>query len=356
MVRLHALEQVDDTLVCEVDTPGRIRSHKGVNLPDSDLDIEMPTERDRRFATWAIEHELDWVAMSFVRNADDVRALDAHMRSCTGSSERPLPIVAKMEVPKAIEHAKTIAQEVDAMMVARGDLGVEMDLALVPSIQKHLLAVTRDARKPCIVATQMLQSMIESPVPTRAEASDVATAIFDGADAVMLSGETAVGQYPVEAVSTMHRISRITETTMRRLSLSTGCDLEPMVTGSCGAHRALVQGAWRVARMMKARCIVVPSNRGVHAQALSRNDFQLPVLALAEDCKTIRRMLLYRGVTPVQVEPMPIGRDLVYRAEQEVTARGWAEPGQHVVVLSSEPVDGAGVKIIVHCIGEEAED
>ena len=352
LVCLVARSLEGDRLDCEVVVPGRISSHKGVNLPDTDLDIDMPTERDRRFASWAVEHDLDWVAMSFVRSADDVRSLDAHLRSCAGTEDRPIAIVAKMEVPRAIDHARSIVEEVDAVMVARGDLGVEMDLALVPSIQKHLLAVARDARIPCIVATQMLQSMIESPVPTRAEASDVANAIFDGADAVMLSGETAVGAWPVESVETMHRICRITESTMRSLSISTGGDLEAASPVDLGPLEALVDAAWTAALACDATCLVVPSRSGIHARHLSRNTFHLPVLSLAEDPRVVRRMLLLRGVTPVQVDRMPDRSSLVPMADALVRRHGWAEDGETIVVVARDDEVDSGARIIVHRMGE----
>ncbi len=352
LVRLVARECDADRLVCQVEVSGRISSHKGVNLPDTDLDIELPTQRDLQFATWSIEHDLDWVAMSFVRSADDVLALDDRMRSLAGTEHRPIPIVAKMEVPRAIDHARSIADVVDALMVARGDLGVEMDLALVPSIQKHLLAVARDARIPCIVATQMLQSMIESPVPTRAEASDVANAIFDGADAVMLSGETAVGAWPVESVETMHRICRITESTMRSLSISTGGDLEAASPVDPGPLEALVDAAWTAALACDATCLVVPSRSGIHARHLSRNTFHLPVLSLAEDPRVVRRMLLLRGVTPVQVDRMPDRSSLVPMADALVRRHGWAEDGETIVVVARDDEVDSGARIIVHRMGE----
>lgn len=355
LVRLRAVEARDAALRCEVITGGRVSSHKGVNLPDSDLSIEMPTENDRRFASWAVDHGLDWIAMSFVRNANDVRALDAHLRTSSGSSERPIPIVAKIEVPGAVDHAAAIVAEVDALMVARGDLGVEMDIALVPAIQKHLLAVARDAGIPCIVATQMLQSMIEAPTPTRAEASDVATAIFDGADGVMLSGETAVGQYPVESVSTMARINRATETAMRRMRVTSGRDLEATQAAVLGPGRSLVRGIWSTARAVEARCVVVPSSTGQYARMISRNDFLLPVLALASDPRVIRRMLLYRGVTPVQSDDIPVGDALVQRADREVQERGWATAGEYILVVAGEiwRGDHAGAGILVHRVGAD---
>ncbi|HJO22734.1 MAG TPA: pyruvate kinase [Myxococcota bacterium] len=349
LVRLRATAHRDDTLICEVTAGGRVSSRKGVNLPDSDLSIELPTDQDRRFATWAIEHELDWIAMSFVRSADDVQALDAHLRKVSGQDKRPIPIVAKIEVPRAVDHASEIVSEVDALMVARGDLGVEIDIAMVPSIQKHLVAVARDAGIPCIVATQMLQSMIEAPTPTRAEASDVATAIFDGADGVMLSGETAVGRYPIEAVTMMARINRTTETAMRRMNVTSGKDLRASRTASFGPQGALVRAIWTAARSVDARCVVIPSSTGQYARLISRNDFLLPVLALASDPQIIRRMLLYRGVTPVQSDQIPEHEALVERAEQEVLTRGWAKAGEYVLIVAREfwCRDDAGAHILV---------
>jgi len=283
-------------------------------------------------------------------NAEDVRALDAHLRAESKRAERPIPIIAKIELPGAVRHASAIVAEVDALMVARGDLGVEMDLAMVPSIQKHLLAVTRDAGIPCVVATQMLQSMIEAPTPTRAEASDVATAIFDGADGIMLSGETAVGRYPVEAVAMMSRINRFTETAMRRMRMTSGIDLEAERTAAVGPRHALVRAIWTAAHSVDARCVIVPSTTGQYARLISRNDFLLPVLALASDPRIARRMLLYRGVTPIQSDEIPEDEALVKRAEQEVLARGWAGVGDYVLVVVGEIANGddAGTRILVH--------
>ena len=320
--------------VCRVEVGGRVSSHKGVNLPDTELDIDMPTSRDRDLAAWAVDHQLDWLAMSFVRTAADVDALDAHLKECAKVSTRPIPIIAKMEVPVAIEHAREIAASVDAMMVARGDLGVELDLAEVPAVQKHLMSICRDADLPCIVATQMLESMIEAPTPTRAEASDVANAVFDGADAVMLSGETAVGRYPVETVEVMRRITRTTEAGMRSMNLVSGGDLELPQRQIHGGEVALTHGVWAAAIDSDARCIIVRSHTGAWARRLSRNNVLLPVLAFADDSRTVRRMLLYRGVTPVYFEELPEGPDLWSLAEREVRSRGWAGDGDHVVLVT----------------------
>jgi pyruvate kinase len=349
-IRLHVVSTHQDAAVCRVDVGGRASSHKGVNLPDTDLDIEMPTPRDREMAAWAVEHQLDWLAMSFVRNAADIEALDVHLMQCSGMKSRPIPIIAKMEVPSAIDHAREIASSVDAMMVARGDLGVELDFAEVPVVQKHLMSICRDADLPCIVATQMLESMIDAPTPTRAEASDVANAVFDGTDAVMLSGETAVGRYPVEAVKVMRRITRTTEAGMRSMKLVSGGDLEMPQARSHSRESAMTHGIWSVAIESNATCIIVRSHTGGWARRLSRNNVLLPVLALADDSRAVRRMLLYRGVTPVYVEELPDGPALWSLAEHEVRSRGWARDGDHVVLVTGTPVQSgdAAASVVVH--------
>ncbi len=353
-VRLRATGCSNGCVQCSVETGGRISTHKGINLPDSGLMIDMPTEADRACAAWAIEQGLDWLAMSFVRTAADIESLDAHLRVCAGSGKRLIPIIAKMEVPSAIEHAASIIDAADAIMVARGDLGVELDFAQVPAIQKHLLSLCRDAGIPCVIATQMLQSMIESPTPTRAEASDVANSIFDGADGVMLSGETAVGQYPVEAVAAMNRITRATETSMRTMHLESGGDLEAPRCELPGAPGSPVHMAWTMARESNVRCIVVPSSSGRRARLLSRNNFLLPVLALSPEERVVRRMLLYRGVTPVQVDSMPAAEDMVETAERLVRDRGWAVDGDSILVMADEPgPDGSEPDPVVHRLGSE---
>ena len=353
-VRLRATDCSNGCVHCAVETGGTVSTHKGINLPDSGLMIDLPTEADRACAAWAVEQGLDWLAMSFVRSAADIKSLDGHLRSCDGSDVRSIPIIAKMEVPSAIEHAASIIDAADAIMVARGDLGVELDFAQVPAIQKHLLSLGRDAGVPCIIATQMLQSMIEAPTPTRAEASDVANAIFDGADGVMLSGETAVGRYPVESVEAMNRITRTTEASMRSMDLESGGDLEAPRCELPGAPGSPVHRAWTLARESGVHCIVVPSSSGRRARLLSRNSFLLPVLAMSPSEQVVRRMLLYRGVTPVQVDTMPSAGNMVETAERLVRERGWAVDGDLILVMADEPgPDGNEPDPVVHRLGGE---
>ena len=193
-VRMLVVAKRADEVECTVTVGGQITSGKGINLPDSSPSIDSITKRDWEHMAWAVRNELDFLALSFVRDAEDVRRLRGGLEKAGGAA---VQIIAKIELPGAVQNAETIIDAADGIMVARGDLGVEMDLARVPVIQQQLLTKAQSFGKPCIVATQMLESMIHAPSPTRAEASDVATAIFSGSDAVMLSGETAVGKYPI---------------------------------------------------------------------------------------------------------------------------------------------------------------
>ncbi|MBC8551325.1 MAG: pyruvate kinase, partial [Candidatus Brocadiales bacterium] len=206
-IALRVIRKDGDQTVCEVVVGGPLHSNKGINLPDTTIGIPSITERDWECVDWAIQHKVDFLALSFVRSAEEINLLKNHLNEAGAD----IKVVAKIETPQALTHLESIIQASDAILVARGDLGVEMDLAEVPIIQKKITLICRRLGKPVIVATQMLQSMIDSPVATRAEVSDVANAIMDLTDAVMLSGETAVGKYPLKAADTIRRIARVTE-------------------------------------------------------------------------------------------------------------------------------------------------
>ena len=226
-IRLLAVERVTEGIACRVTLGGLVTSRKGINLPDSDLSVPALTDRDWACVEWAIENELDYLALSFVRTAEEVDTLRERVRhACVGGrcgtglvigedAEPAIPVIAKIETPQAVRGIESIVESADGIMVARGDLGVEMDVAEVPMIQKRLIAAAHAVGKPAIVATQMLESMINQPHPTRAEVSDVANAVLDGADCVMLSGETAAGKFPIIAVETMRRVAVATERVLR---------------------------------------------------------------------------------------------------------------------------------------------
>lgn len=310
-------------LSCACEVGGTLRAHKGVNLPDSDLNLDPLTTKDRDDLRFAIESQLDYVAISFVRKPDDVLQL----RALLDQSSASLHIVSKIETPQAVRNLDAIIVASDAVIVARGDLGVEMDVAHVPRVQKTIVARCRRAGKPVIVATQMLQSMIESPMPTRAEVSDVANAIVDGADAVMLSGETAVGKYPIEAVAMMRRIAQDTEAYDQ--DQTPACAVNAASPGVSAAVAASIRG---MVEQLAPRAVVVWTEAGTLARLVSRHRLDRPVIALTPSEAVRRRMALYFGVFARVMTPP---RDTATRftaIDAALVPDGWAEPGSLVIL------------------------
>jgi len=356
-IRMLVTGTVEGELECTVTVGGMVSSRKGINLPDSDLSLGAMTERDWELVDFAIEHELDFLALSFVSGPEDVTQLAEGIRqrcSAAGKLMLRLPIVAKIERPRAVDRCDEIIKAADAIMVARGDLGVEMDLARVPIVQKKLLKAAQAYGKPCIVATQMLQSMIESASPTRAEVTDVAGAIFDAADAVMLSGETAVGQHPVLSVDMMRRIAQQTEAHLATID-STGSPPEELVK-SRYRTAALAHGVWTVARDLKAAFVVVWSQQGGGARYLSQNNFHIPIIAVSTDDRALRQMQLLRGVIPVR---MPLPEDIAHfkiLVDEYLLATEWAKQGDICVLVAGEPIGTTGStnSLIIHALGERS--
>ncbi len=356
-VRLLAVDKTDDThdprIICTVTTGGRIRSHKGLNLPDTELSVPSITERDWQLIDWAIEHDLDYLALSFVRRADDMVELQSYLKSKGRKGKLQLPVIAKIEKPEAIDDLDRIASVADVIMVARGDLGVEMELTQVPAIQKQIIKVAHDHGKPVIVATQMLQSMIESTVPTRAEVSDVANAIFDGADVVMLSGETAVGKAPAQAVHVMSNIARESQ---RHLGGPLARqDLEPGQLAE-GRYRtaALAKGVGAVVRRLEAKLVVTWSQLGGTARYLSKNRFLVPCIAFSSSARALRRMSLLFGVTPVFAEQPESVDTFIHTADRWILEHELAEAGDPIVFCAGEPIGTPGVtnSIRIHYLGD----
>lgn len=356
MIRMLAIEKHGESLVCSVTAGGLISSGKGINLPDSNVTVGAFTERDAEFVDWAVENDIDHLAVSFVRSADDIRQVRDAVESAKlrhGLQNLRMPIIAKIELPSAVAQIEEILRETDAIMVARGDLGVEIDIARVPIVQKRLITTARAHAKPCIVATQMLESMISAPTPTRAEATDVANAIFDGADAVMLSGETAVGSHPVLAVEYMHRIAVETEAHLANEGQSLDAPWRPLESRNRTA--CLAHGVWTVANDLGARFIVVWSQQGGGARYLSQYDFHVPIIAVSSDDRALRQMQLLRGVIPIR---MPLPDDLAHftrLVDQYLTATGWAEPGDSCILVAGGPIGRRGVtnSLAIHCVGDE---
>lgn len=335
---------------CVVDGPGQIRSRQGVNLPGVALSTPSLTDKDRDDLAWALEHELDFIGLSFVRRAADVQLLrDAIL----AAKPRFVPlIVSKIEKLEAIDDLDSILTETDAVMVARGDLGVEVDLARVPVLQKKIIKACHQRRIPVITATQMLDSMQNNELPTRAEVTDVANAVLDGSDAVMLSGETAVGKYPFEAVRIMNRIACEAEPLVESSQFRTRS--APMKAQALLVTEAVTRGAGAAAEHLKANVIAVASRTGLTAMALSNQRISVPIIAVSDRPEITRRMCLFWGVTPVLTDtrtvgnPEPLLRFVVDWGKRQnvvqsggrivlIAATNWSDEGHDLMLVHMVP-------------------
>lgn len=309
-IGLRVEEKTADYARCTVTQGGLVRSRQGVNLPGVKLSVAAMSDDDWQNAAWAAEAAIDFVSLSFVRTPAEVRGLKEFLAG-RGSHAK---VVAKIEKQEALDQLEAIVAATDCVMVARGDLGVETDVAMMPVVQKRIVAMCRLYQKPVIVATQMLDSMQRETHPTRAEATDVANAILDGADACMLSGETAIGQHPRLAVEMMNRIARATEPHLVECAISPMLGvhvggkprapiIEPRAEGVLPITQAVVHGAARIASDLDAKAIVVVSRTGATALALCKLRGQTPILGVSDSEITLRQMCLYWGVLPL---PMPL--------------------------------------------------
>jgi len=328
LVRLLAVTRDPGAVTCTCTTGGRISSRKGVNLPDTPLATPALTAKDRQDLEWAIGHDLDYVGLSFVRRPDDL----AELKEILARRGARLGVIAKIEKPEALEHLEEIIRLADGVMVARGDLGVEMDVWRVPLIQKDITVRCRAAGKPVIIATQMLQSMVSSPTPTRAEVSDVANAILDGADAVMLSAETAVGQYPDVAVTLMDRVAAATESYQRQ---GRGCEPAPEASEPHTPTSAIVRAAVQAGLHLDARLVAVWTATGETVRQLARHRLPMPVVGLTYDQRVCRQMNLLYGVIPLRVQPLSNPAEMAGVLDALLLERGLARRGELVVVVTS---------------------
>jgi pyruvate kinase len=310
---------------------GKLSDHKGVNLPHTNLPLSPLTEKDHADLAFGLELGIDWVALSFVQRPADI--LEA--RDIIGNRAG---IMAKIEKPLALEQIDDIVTLSDAIMVARGDLGVEIPPEDVPGRQKELVRTCRLAGKPVVIATQMLDSMMHAPTPTRAEASDIATAIYDGADAVMLSGETAAGEYPVESVAVMDRIIRRTESHKDYRSIITA--LEPKIEPT--VQHAVSAAAADVASLIGAKVIVAFSSSGATASRIARKRPEVPILAITPDEAVVRRLLLTWGAHAIKSPSIDSFREMVRQAGRYAEKEGYARKGDRVVVVAGVPFGVAG--------------
>jgi len=340
-------------LRCNVTQGGALRTRKGVNLPDTRLSMPSMTERDDRCLKWATQQGFDFIALSFVRDDGDVRELRRRVRDLVPKQDERPGLIAKIETPEATRQIEAICEQTDALMVARGDLGVEMDVAEVPVLQKKIIKTAHDYGRPVIVATQMLQSMIESPSPTRAEVSDVANAILDGADAVMLSGETAVGSYPVQAVHVLTRVAREAEAYSGEVWQ--GLTRPPRrLQESRYRTAALAHGVSVIVKDMDAGLVAIWSSQGGTARYLSQNRLRVPVLGCSSSERAMRQMGLMFGVRPVRMDHPTHSEDFVHQLDALLRDRGWADPGDPVVIVKGDPIGTPGVtnQVQLHYVGD----
>ena len=330
---------------------GILKTAKGINLPDTSVNVPSITDRDWECADWAIENDLDYLALSFVRKPDDIQLIRQHL-SNRGSD---IQIIAKIEKAEALQFIEGIIDVSDGLMVARGDLGVEMDLAQVPLIQKDLIRRCQSAGKPVIVATQMLQSMIEQASPTRAEVSDVANAIFDATDALMLSGETSVGKFPVGAVHVMSRVAEVTEQYL--ISQNDGARDLPLKLKTMALSNAVAKGVRQMVVELRAKLVVVWSQTGATARIFSKTRFPVPIVALSSDHRALRRMALHFGVIPHETQPVADERAMVRAVDEIVTEQNYAKAGDRVVIVAGSSLGTPHMLngVLIHTIGGEPE-
>jgi len=344
-IKLRVIEASAKRVVTKVEVGGRISDRKGVSLPDSTIPLAALTPKDRSDLEAALETDIDWIALSFIQRPEDV----AEAKKLTRGRAA---ILAKIEKPQAVNRLAEIMEQADSLMVARGDLGVEMPLESVPGLQKQITHAARHTGRPVVIATQMLESMITAPVPTRAEVSDVATAIYDGADAVMLSAESAAGKYPVEAVETMNRIAEAVEN-------------DPAYRTSIEAHReapeatgadAIAAAARQIAETLDLSAIVCLTSSGATSLRVARERPEPPTIALSPNLSTARRLALVWGIHCVVTEDAGDIDTMVSRACRIAFHEGFAKPGQRVIIVAGVPLGTPGATNMVRIAFVGADD
>ncbi len=336
-VRLEVVENSKTTVDCKVLVGGALSNRKGVNIPDAVLPLAALTAKDRTDLDFALEQKVDWIALSFVQRPEDVAEARKIVRNRAG-------VLAKIEKPAALTRLTEIVEISDAVMVARGDLGVEAPLEEVPTLQRRIIAVAREAGKPVVVATQMLESMITAPVPTRAEVSDVATAVYEGTDAIMLSAESAVGKYPVEAVEMMDRVARKVESDPNFHISSIDDRARPDATTA----DAISAGARQVAGTLKAGAIVTFTTSGATAVRASRERPVPPILVLTPSLKTARRLSLVWGLHTVKTRDVAGFEEMIAKSRRMALRHGLAKAGERIVITAGVPFGTPGATNVLH--------
>jgi pyruvate kinase len=350
LLELRVVRTTDQDVLTEVVHGGMLRSRQGINLPGVRLVCPSLTEKDRADLQFGLQLGVDLIALSFVRRPQDV--LD--LKQAIAEAGRDVPVIAKLEKPEALDVLDGILEVADGVMVARGDLGVEMSPEQVPMVQKQIIAMANRKAKPVITATQMLESMIHNPQPTRAEASDVANAILDGSDAVMLSGETSIGAFPVQAVQMMARIAETVE------SQSPGADrtVSPYLFAEAGSMQlAIAAAASALVLALPVRAICVVTKTGHSARLVSHFRPNLPILAFTPQEDTYQRLSLMWGILPIKGAYATNEQDYYDQVERAVLRLGLAAPGDQVVVTGGHPIAQGGptnfIKVVT--LGESPE-
>lgn len=342
-IKLRVKNKTSDTLDCEVIEGGTISDNKGLNLPGVMVSVPALSEKDELDLRWALDNEVDWIALSFVRNAADIDRVHEIM----DEKNYWIPTIAKIEKPQAVDNLDEILDRFDGIMIARGDLGVELPLEMVPLVQKDAITRARNAGKPVLVATQMLESMISASRPTRAEASDVANAILDGADALMLSGETSVGENPALVVATMAKVIEHVE----REALDKLIKLQPQ--NRVSVARALTASAIQVGEFIGAKYLIAFSETGRSARLMARHRSQIPILTYTPLPRVLRQLSLLWGVTPYLVGVVHHTDEMVDQVDRDLIAHGLASEGELVVIVAGVPpgIPGTTNGMRVHKVG-----
>ena len=344
IVALRVESSTKDRADCVVTAAGEVRSRQGINLPGVKLSVSSLLPKDIDNAKWAAKVGIDFISLSFVRKADDVLALKQLLKDNRSNGL----VIAKIEKPEALENLEAIVEATDGVMVARGDLGVEIDVAETPIAQKRIIRVCHQKMKPVIVATQMLESMHHSARPTRAEVSDVANAILDGTDACMLSGETAIGEHPVAAVHMMNRIMLCTERDMQRHSRD---DNHPVNSRVHPITTAVTRAATEIAESIRAKLIVIATRSGNTAWVKSQSRSRIPTVGASDSAETIRRMNLLWGIKPIRASQ--VENPFAFRSEicQWGRAHAGIVDGDHIVfVTGTGVIEKAHNLIVVHTV------
>lgn len=338
-IQLKVVDTTASDINCLVMVGGVLSSHKGINLPTATMDVPPLTAKDEDDLRFGIEQGVDYIALSFVRQASDIETLKGIIKSAGAS----IPVIAKIEKHEALSNIDDIISIVDGIMVARGDLGVEIPFEQVPLIQKMLVRKCNAAGKPVITATQMLMSMVKNPRPTRAEVTDIANAVLDGTDALMLSEETAVGSYPVEAVSVMSQIAANTESSADFIELMKKRDIPERAT----IPDAISHAASMTAQGLRSAAIITPTSSGSTARMVARYRPAQPIIAISANPETIARLCLIWGVVPMAVEELLDTDDMTMKARNIARKMGLVRAGDTVVITAGVPIGVAGTTNLI---------